>query len=72
MKDEWDIYDALGTEITSMGSSTNGSSVVLTRTGVTAGDYYIKVTPFYVPGAKDDGTVLPQYVSQPYTLTVAQ
>jgi hypothetical protein len=66
------LYDALGTEITSMGSSTNGSSVVLTRTGITAGDYYVKVTPYFVPGGKGNGTVQPQYVSQPYTLTITQ
>jgi len=66
------LYDALGTEITSMGSAANGSSVVLNRTGITAGDYYVKVTPFYVPATKGNGTVLPQYVSQPYTLTIAQ
>ncbi len=66
------LYDALGTEVTSMGSATNGSTVVLNRTGITAGDYYVKVTPFYVPTAKGSGTVLPQYVSQPYTLTITQ
>jgi hypothetical protein len=66
------LYDALGTEITSMGTATNGSSVVLNRTGITAGDYYLKVEPFYVPTGKGNGTVLPQYVSQPYTLTVTQ
>ena len=66
------LYDALGTEITSMGTATNGSSVVLNRTGITASDYYVKVEPFYVPTAKGSGTVLPQYVSQPYTLTITQ
>lgn len=66
------LYDALGTEITSMGTAANGSSVVLNRTGITAGDYYLKVEPFYVPTAKGNGTVLPQYVSQPYTLTITQ
>jgi hypothetical protein len=66
------LYDALGTEVTSMGSATNGSTVLLNRTGITAGDYYVKVAPFYVPSGKGNGTVLPQYVSQPYTLTITQ
>jgi len=66
------LYDSLGTQITSMGSATNGSTVVLNRTGITAGDYFLMVEPFYVPTAKGNGTVLPQYVSQPYTLTITQ
>lgn len=62
------LYDSLGSQITSQYSTTNGASVVINQM-VAAGDYYVKVTPFLQPTAKANGSTVPAYVTQPYTLT---
>ena len=69
---EIDFYDSLGASISSNYSTTSGASVVLNRTGVTAGDYYLKISPFTLPSSRGNGSVVPQYATQPYTLTVTQ
>jgi hypothetical protein len=67
-----ELYDSLGSSITSAHSQTNGASVVLNRTGVTAGDYYVRLTPYTTPTTRGSGSVAPQYTSQPYTLMVTR
>jgi hypothetical protein len=63
------LYDADGAEVAGKYSPTNGASVILSQ-AVTAGDYYVKVTPFGRPTVEGGGSTVPAYVSQPYTLTV--
>jgi hypothetical protein len=65
------LYDGLGTQLGGKYSSTGGSSVVYERP-VTAGDYYVKVSPWFPPDVGGGGSpILPAYVTQPYTLTVS-
>lgn len=67
------LYDALGTSIDSKASAGAGSSVVLSHaTPLTAGDYFVVVSPFTNPTSKATNNILPQYATQPYTLTVTQ
>ncbi len=68
-----ELFNALGTSIQSEASAGQGSSVVLTHTApLTAGDYYVVVSPFTNPTSKNTNNILPQYATQPYTLTVTQ
>lgn len=67
-----DLYDSLGAEIESAYSVTQGSSVQLNYAVTTAGKYYVRVGYFTAP--KTDGAIVdvPQYLTEPYTLTVTQ
>jgi len=67
-----DFYDSLGASVADNYSTTSGASVVLNRTGVTAGDYYVRVKPFTNPSTRGSGSVVPGYAIQPYTLSVTQ
>jgi hypothetical protein len=66
------LYDNLGVQIANGYQSTKGATVVLTKTGIVAGDYYVKLTPFTNPTPKGDGAIPGVYTTQPYTLTVTQ
>jgi hypothetical protein len=66
------LYDNLGVQIADAYQVTKGATVVLTKTGIVAGDYYVKLTPFSDPTPKGDGVVPGVYVTQPYTVTVTQ
>jgi hypothetical protein len=66
------LYDNLGVQIANTYQSTKGATVVLTKTGIVAGDHYVKLTPFNDPTPKGDGSVSGLYATQPYTLTVSQ
>jgi hypothetical protein len=63
------LYDANGSQISNKYEPTEGASVVMSQS-VTAGDYYVKVTPFTTPGVKGEGSNVPAYLGQAYTLTV--
>ena len=67
-----DLYDSLGASVSNDYSVSSGASVVLTQKGVTAGDYFVKVAPFTRPATRGSGSVVPQYATLPYTLTVTQ
>jgi hypothetical protein len=54
-------------------SQTDGASVVWTPSiddTMAAGDYYLKVTQYTGGYTKDNGSTVPAYLTQPYTLTV--
>jgi len=69
----WSLYDTNGTILggTAIGSNA-GSSVVSTRMGITAGDYYVKVSAFGHPAPSGNGSNLPDFALHAYTLTVTQ
>jgi hypothetical protein len=69
-----ELFNALGTSIDTEASAGQGSSVVLSHTApLTAGDYFVMVSPFSNPSSKNsNNNILPQYATQPYTLTVTQ
>jgi hypothetical protein len=64
--------DALGQRLDNKYSVTNGASVVLDTPTATAGDYYVKVTPFS-PSVELAGNVaaVPKYFTDAYTLKVS-
>lgn len=67
------LYDAVGTQVATEGSNTDGSSVVLKQTIATPGTYYVKVSPYIPPGnTEGNTTAVPQYLRYPYSLTVSQ
>lgn len=66
------LYDNLGVQSAEAHQSTSGSTVVLSKTGLVAGDYYVKVRPYLPPVPKGLGAVSPVYATQPYALTVSQ
>jgi len=65
------LHDPLGSKIHSEFSSTPGASVQLKKTGLAPGDYYVKISPLALPSGDGDGQAIPQYATQPYTLTIA-
>jgi hypothetical protein len=69
---EIDLYDALGSLITSASDPTKGSSVVLRRTLTSgeAGVCYISVHPYISRPLDGEGSTTPGFWSMPYTLTV--
>lgn len=70
---EIELFNGLGTSIDSEAVAAAGSSVVLNHTtALTAGDYFVKVSPFTIPNSKNSNNIIPQYALQPYTLTVTQ
>lgn len=67
------LYDNLGVQVANAYQATNGATVVLTKTGIVAGDYYVKAKPSSGSTTpKGDGAIPRVYTTQPYTLTVAQ
>ena len=64
------LHDPLGSQIHSEYSSTPGASVQLKKTGLAPGDYYVKISPFTPHHGAGNGQTIPQYATQPYTLTV--
>ncbi len=64
------LYDSLGVMLKRTYESDQGATVVVTQT-VTAGDYYVKVSPFTGPDVKGQTSTVPAYLSQPYTLTAS-
>jgi hypothetical protein len=69
---EIDLYDALGSLITSGSDPTPGSTVVLrhTLTSGEAGVCYIAVHPYIRHPLDGEGSTTPAFWSMPYTLTV--
>lgn len=65
------LYDSLAAEVKSSYEATEGSTVIMTY-AATAGDYYLKIEPHWAETAKGNGSVIPQYVTQPYSLKVTQ
>ena len=63
------LYDTNGSQVASKYEGTHGASVVMSES-VTAGDYYVKVSPFAGHDVEGSGSTVPAYLSQPYTLTV--
>jgi hypothetical protein len=66
------LFDSVGTQIATTGSNTDGSSVQLEHTVATAGNYFVRITPYSPPMTKENGVNVPKYLSLPYTLTVTQ
>jgi hypothetical protein len=66
------LYDNLGVQVASASQGVRGTTVVLTKTGIVAGDFYVKITPYNNPTPKGTGAIPGVYTTQPYTLTVAQ
>ncbi len=68
------LYNALGSEIGSAYDTTQGSSVVLHKTidAPNAGDCYIVVEPFSGNKLHGDGSTVPVFYTQAYSLLVTQ
>ena len=60
------LYNSLGTEVAHKYSASDGESVVMSQP-VTAGDYYVKLTPFTSQTVDGEGSTVPAYLTQPYT-----
>lgn len=65
------LYDNLAAQVKTGYETTDGSTVVMTY-AATAGDYYLKIEPHWAETAKGNGSVIPQYVTTPYSLKVTQ
>ncbi|HEY6723303.1 MAG TPA: hypothetical protein VI197_04700 [Polyangiaceae bacterium] len=66
------LYDPIGTQITSEGTNTEGSSVLLEHEVPEAGKYFVRVNPYIPPDTLGNSLDTPEYASTPYTLTITQ
>jgi len=66
------LYNPAGAEVESAYSTTRGSTVTLNYTVETAGAYTLRVEPWSVSETKANTSTVPQYLTEPYTLTVTQ
>jgi hypothetical protein len=66
------LYNPLGSEIATASDSTGGSSVVLKHTVAAgdAGDCIVLVHPYLTRTTRGQGSTVPVFYTQPYTLTV--
>ncbi|HEX4336154.1 MAG TPA: PPC domain-containing protein [Polyangiaceae bacterium] len=63
-----ELQDSNGQHVTKGASVSNGASVTVTAT-VTAGDYYVQVTPAVTYNIMGSGQKVPTFATTPYTLT---
>jgi hypothetical protein len=66
------LFNTAGTQIAYQYNDTPGGNVQLDYTIVTAGTYYVRVTPYQTPSVDGSTAAVPQYLTVPYTLTVSQ
>ncbi len=64
------LHDPLGSKMQMEYSTTPGAGVQLKKSGLAPGDYYVKISPYGQPRTDGAGQAIPQYATQPYTLTV--
>jgi hypothetical protein len=62
------LYDATGSQIGDAYSDTKGADVVLTKNGLTPGQYFVSIQPLYLPSLDGGSATLPAFFTKPYTL----